>query len=49
MFLLRLSLERAASEVQFFDEFFVSLDFSLVLSFDQAVPVNRNETFIFIV
>jgi hypothetical protein len=35
MFLLRLSLERAASEVQFFDEFFVSLDFSLFLSFYQ--------------
>jgi len=27
MFLLRLSSERAASEVQFFDEFFVSLEF----------------------
>jgi hypothetical protein len=35
MFSFATELERAASEVQFSDEFFVSLDFSLFLSFYQ--------------
>jgi hypothetical protein len=47
MILLRLSLERAASEVKFLEEFFVSLDFSLLLSFDQAKESKATAIFSF--
>jgi hypothetical protein len=43
MFLLRLSLERAANEAKFLEEFFVSLDFFFVTFFCIKTKESKDE------